>query len=103
MNASSGVETSRNPSDVCRSIQLSFSGYDTDTRELWDIPEVRRFVQSLDQDFPFWFYVADLQSDFLKVLAFCLCRVSTARPGATLRSLVHSTLDKPVFCRLLFL
>lgn len=77
------VETSRNPRDVCRSIQLRFSGYDTDTREVWDIPEVRRFVQSLDQDFPFWFYVADLRSDFLKALAFCLCRVSTARPGAT--------------------
>jgi hypothetical protein len=77
------VETARNAGDVCRSIQLRFSGYDTDTREIWEIPEVRRFVHSLDQGFPFWFYLADLRSDFLKVLAFCLCRVSTTRPGAT--------------------
>ena len=29
-----------------------FSGYDTDRREIWEIPEVRSFVQVLMKDFP---------------------------------------------------
>ena len=31
---------------------FSFSGYDADRREIWEIPEVRNYVQSLLQDFP---------------------------------------------------
>jgi hypothetical protein len=77
------VETSRNPKDLCHRLELRFSGYDGDPRELWQIADVRNFVHSLDQEFPFWFYFADLRSDFMKVLAFSLCRVSTVRPGAT--------------------
>ncbi len=31
---------------------FSFSGYDVDYREIWEIPEVRNYVQTLLQDFP---------------------------------------------------
>jgi hypothetical protein len=77
------VETSKRPQELRGRLQLAFDGYDGDQRELWAIPEVRDFVRLLDEEFPFWFYFADLQSDVLKVLAFCLCRVSSPRPGAT--------------------
>ena len=77
------VELSSNPCELRGQLQLSFHGYDTDRRELWAIPEVRAFVQALDEQFPYWFYLADLRSEFLKVLAFCLCRVTTPTPGAT--------------------
>jgi hypothetical protein len=77
------VETSKRPQDLRGRLQLAFDGYDADHRELWAIPEVRDFVRLLDQEFPYWFYFADLKSDFLKVIAFCVCRVSSPGPGAT--------------------
>lgn len=77
------VETSKRPQDLRGRLQLAFDGYDADRRELWTIPEVRDFVRLLDEEFPFWFYLADLQSDVLKVIALCLCRVSSPRPEAT--------------------
>lgn len=38
-------------------ITLLVSGYDNDPRELHLIPEVRRYFQALDQQFPFWFHI----------------------------------------------
>jgi len=77
------VETSSDPREVQGKLQLWFEGYDSDHRELWLIPRVRTFVKALDEQFPYWFVFADLGSEFLKVLVFCLCRVSSPRPGAT--------------------
>ena len=33
-------------------VDLTFEGYDNDTRELWEIPEFREFVSRLDEQFP---------------------------------------------------
>jgi hypothetical protein len=77
------VEGSSDPHEVRGRLRLVFDGYDADSRELWTIPEVREFVRLLDEAFPYWLYVIDLDSDCLKVIAFCLCRVSSPYPGAT--------------------
>ena len=37
-------------------VDIAFQGYDTDSRELFEIPEVRRFVAALDDSFPYWLY-----------------------------------------------
>lgn len=37
-------------------IELVFHGYDEDTRELWEITEVREFVAELDEGFPYWLF-----------------------------------------------
>src|SRR4051794_25527321 len=66
------VETSCHPREVHGKLQLSFEGYDSDQGELRMIPEVRMFTSELDEQFPYWFVFADLTSDFLKVLAFCV-------------------------------
>jgi hypothetical protein len=46
--------------DVARAneenIDLAFSGYDDDPRELCEIPKVRSFIQGLDKDFPYWLF-----------------------------------------------
>jgi hypothetical protein len=83
MTLRGSVERSTRPQDLRGRLQLAFDGYDADRRELWAIPEVREFVNLLDGEFPFWFYFADLRTDFLKVIAFCLCRVSSPGPGGT--------------------
>ena len=37
-------------------VEIGVGGYDNDPRELWDIPEVKLFIQKLDRQFPYWFY-----------------------------------------------
>jgi hypothetical protein len=52
-------------------VDIGFSGYDDDPRELWDIPEVKQFVQNLDCKFPYWFYFLSKFGSGLKVITFC--------------------------------
>ena len=34
-------------------VALSFHGYDSDSRELYQVPEVRQYLASLDSQFPY--------------------------------------------------
>ena len=63
------------------SVDLAFLGYSNDPRELYDIPEVRRFCAKLDDAFPYWFYFLSTDGVTLGVIACCLCSVTTLRPG----------------------
>ncbi len=64
-------------------VSLHVSGYDLDTRELFEIPEVRRYLQSLDEEWPFWFFFLSQADESLKVLAMCLCSSTAVAPGQT--------------------
>lgn len=52
-------------------VDIAFYGYDDDTRELFEIPEVRNFVFKLDEAFPYWFYF--LSKNALGLHAILLC------------------------------
>lgn len=43
-------------SKFCEKVDIAFHGYDSDTRELFEIPAVRNFVYELDSEFPYWLY-----------------------------------------------
>ena len=58
-------------------VDLSFHGYSDDPRELYEIPEVRRFCEKLDEVFPYWFYFLSTERVILKIVACCLCTVTT--------------------------
>lgn len=60
---------------------MEFAGYDSDPRELWEIPELRRFVRDLHSEFPYFFFLADLTSETLFVLAAALCTTTEVQPG----------------------
>lgn len=62
-------------------VGLSFHGYDADTRELYEIPEVRDYLAALDSKFPYWFYFLSTYEDTLKMIAFCLCRTHKIDAG----------------------
>ena len=62
-------------------VELTFSGYANDSRELYDIPEVRGFCSKLDDAFPYWFYFLSTDGVTLGVIARCLCSVTQVRPG----------------------
>ena len=57
-------------------VDLSFHGYSEDPRELYEIPEVRRFCKKLDEAFPYWFYFLSTERIMLRVVACCLCSVT---------------------------
>ena len=62
-------------------VELLFFGYDADPRELYEIPEVRRFCQLLDHKFPYWFYFASRNTDTLKAFTYCCINVTPLRSG----------------------
>ena len=52
-------------------VDVSFSGYENTSEELFEIPEVRNYVHALDAQFPFWFYFLSRHFLGLQCLAFC--------------------------------
>ena len=56
----------------CERVDLCCTGYDSDSRELWEIPEVRAFVHRLDQQFPYWCYFLSRKGEGLLWLTYCL-------------------------------
>ena len=53
-------------------VDLAFFGYDDDTRELLEIPEVRDFAFKLDDQFPFWLFFLTKFGSGLQCLFFCM-------------------------------
>ncbi len=50
---------------------FAVAGYDTDPRELYEIPEVRAFYQAFRAAWPFWFFACDLENPCLQAMTFC--------------------------------
>jgi len=68
-----------------QNLDISFSGYDEDPRDLRHIPEVRAFVEKLDADFPYWLYFMHLGFGGLRVITGCLaplCKNEGAQASA---------------------
>lgn len=57
-------------------VELSFYGFDNDSRELYEIPEVCQFAQHLASEIPelIFFAAVDDDASGLKALVLCLCR-----------------------------
>jgi len=56
----------------CEKVSLFIEGYDYDHRELWEIPEVRRFIKSLNAKFHYWFYFLDKNTSSLMWITLAL-------------------------------
>ena len=52
-------------------VDISFHGYDHTNEELFEIVEVRNFVQQLDEKFPFWFFFLSKRYLGLQCLLYC--------------------------------
>ena len=68
---------------ACGRISLVIDGYNTDSRELFEIPEVRRYIQQLDAMWPYWFFFLSQVDDSIKVIESCLCDSIEVVPGVT--------------------
>ncbi|UPZ35538.1 chlororespiratory reduction 6 domain-containing protein [Sphingobacterium sp. PCS056] len=73
------TEMHETPKKYFNKLVLTIHGYDNDNREVYEIPEIRNFLQFLDRSFPYWFYY--LNTDFPKehsshgILASCICEI----------------------------
>ena len=57
---------------------LCVDGFDHDSPELYLIPQVRRFYAAFQRHWPYSLFFANLQNDWLKILAFCCLREITS-------------------------
>lgn len=53
-------------------VDIAFHGYDDDSRELFEIEEVRDFARQLDGAFPFWLFFLSKSSLGLQCLLYCM-------------------------------
>ena len=53
-------------------VTFMIDGYNDDKREVWDIPEVRRFITKIHNDYPCWLYFSAFESNWLKVVFSCI-------------------------------
>ena len=54
-------------------VSLVVDGYNDDTRELVDIPEVRAVLREFDARWPYWAFLFNQVDDSIKLLGSCLC------------------------------
>lgn len=62
-------------------LSLVISGYDADPRELFKIPEVRRYLRSIDEHWPFWLFFLNQVDESIKVVVACLASTVEVAPG----------------------
>jgi hypothetical protein len=67
--------------DYCGRISLVVDGYNDDPREIFEVPEVRVFIKSIDQQWPYWFFFLSQADDSIKLLESCLCDTIEVIPG----------------------
>lgn len=79
--------------EFCGRISLAIDGYNDDPRELFEVPEVRAYLQRLDQEWPYWFFFLSQADESIKFLESCLSDTIEVIPGVTsidLRQMDHA-------------
>lgn len=70
---------------------LSIDGYSQDSRELYEIREVREYVATLDESFPYWFWFLDPGTSSLLIVAASCCDFRAVRHGITRHLVIDPT------------
>jgi hypothetical protein len=65
------VSSKENMLKYYESVDVSISGYDDTSLELFEIEEVRNFIHKLDKQFPFWLFFLSKQYSGLQMIAYC--------------------------------
>jgi hypothetical protein len=67
--------TKRIASECQGKVEIMFSGYDDDSRELFEIPEVRAYVATLDAVLPDLLFFAKTEKPTYTLSTFALCQI----------------------------
>jgi hypothetical protein len=63
-------------------LTVGFDGYDDDPRELYEIDEVRDYIQAITEKFPYWFYFCSTKDHSLWIILMAHCKFRKFGPGA---------------------
>jgi hypothetical protein len=74
-------------------MQLVVSGYETDPRALWQVPEVRAYLRSLTRRWPYWLHFVSKIDDSLSILLLCLMDPAAPKRPLELPGNVGSPVD----------
>lgn len=82
-------------------VEISVHGYDDDSREIYEIPEVIEFLVALDSAWPYWMLFQHPKFSWLQVMAVCLCRPARTEDGRVIfdHKLMQELIEK-WFCSL---
>jgi hypothetical protein len=67
----SSLPTGKKLEGMMNSLALMIEGYDHDPREIYAIPEVRKFYQQLWQRWPYWLFFCNLDTENLMMMVMC--------------------------------
>src|ERR1022692_3259664 len=56
---------------MMNSVALVIEGYDDDPREIYAIPEIRKFYQQLWERWPYWLFFCNLDNEILMMMVMC--------------------------------
>lgn len=74
---------------LCRKLQgrieISVAGYDNDHRELWEIPQVKKWFKIVDPVVKHWFFFCDATQNSHGLRTYFLCQCNTKRIGKQTR------------------
>ncbi|WP_269533510.1 hypothetical protein [Chitinimonas sp. BJYL2] len=62
-------------------LELSVHGYNDDSREIYEIPEVIAFLRALNEAWPYWMLFQHPEFTWLQVMAVCLCSPTRTKDG----------------------
>lgn len=62
-------------------VTIGFDGYDDDPREVYDIDEIRSYIQDVSLKFPYWFYFCNTKDHSLWIILLAHCRFRKFGPG----------------------
>lgn len=65
------LQSQRTARNFMERVCVAFDGYNDTTWELFEIPEVRNYVQALDRRFPYWLYFLDKNTNSFDVIWRC--------------------------------
>jgi hypothetical protein len=60
-------------------VDISLSGYEADRRELWEIPEVKKWFAIADLRVRHWFYFCETSAESHGLVTYLLCQCNTKR------------------------
>lgn len=63
-------------------LTLGIDGYDDDPREVYEIQEIRDYIQAITVKFPYWFYFCSTKDHSLWIILLAHCRFRKFGPGA---------------------
>jgi hypothetical protein len=69
-------------------LNISFLGYDNDSREIFEIPEIQKWVKysMLEEKIPWFFFLSkDTSSSSIKALALCYCAEPVMGENGTIK------------------